>query len=196
MTASSEIPPNFSRLDDYIVDGSGFTGATHANGPPDGTMWLSTGTAFGGDDPDPSVTFNLGACTRSTASRSGTTMRSLSPGSTLTGRGVNQVTVQYGNTPALGSTVAGITNFAQADGSPRLRGEVFNTFTPFNAQYIRFDIDSNHGGDNNFYGLSEGPVRRRPRPGAGTGGAVRARGARLAPAAPARLTGSQYHPPG
>ena len=28
-------------------------------------------------------------------------------------------------------------------------------FPPFAARYIKFDIDSNHGGDNNFYGLSE-----------------------------------------
>jgi len=154
VTASSEIPPGFNRLDDFIVDGSGMTGATHGNGPPDGTMWLSRGTDFGGDDLDPSVTFNLGAV-YTINSFHVWNYNELAGATDLTGRGVNAVTVQFGTTPGLGSTVAGISNFARADATATYAGEEFNSFTPFNAQYIRFDIDSNHGGDNNFYGLSE-----------------------------------------
>jgi hypothetical protein len=154
VTASSEIPPNFTRFDDYIVDGSGLTGGTHVNGPPDGTMWLSTGSSFGGDDLDPSVTFDLGAIYTVTSFQVWN-YNELAGSTDLTGRGVNAVTVEYGLTATLGSTVPGITNFARADATSTYTGEVFNGFAPFNARYIKFDIDSNHGGDNNFYGLSE-----------------------------------------
>lgn len=154
VTSSSEIPPNFNRQDDFLVDNSGMTGDFHAIGPPDGTMWLSRGNAFGGEDLDPFVRFDLGQPYTVNSFRvwnynevAGTT--------NLTGRGVNAVTVRFGLTESLGSAVSGITNFAQADGTNSYAGEVFDSFTPFTARYILFDIDSNHGGDNNFYGLSE-----------------------------------------
>jgi len=154
VTASSEIPPGFNRLDDFIVDGSGMTGTTHGNGPPDGTMWLSRGTAFGGDDLDPSVTFDLGDVYTITSFHVWN-YNELAGATDLTGRGVNGVSIEFGTTAALGSTVAGITNFARADTTTTYAGEVFDGFAPFTARFIKFDIDSNHGGDNNFYGLSE-----------------------------------------
>jgi hypothetical protein len=151
VTASTEIPPNFDRKAAYLIDGSGLTGNQHT-GAVEPNMWLSQGTNFGGDDLDPFVLFDLGDVY---------TINSIQVWNynenppNLTGRGVNAVSVEYGTTAALGSTVAGITNFAQANGLNTYTGETFNAFTPFNARYIKFDIDSNHGGDNNFYGLSE-----------------------------------------
>ena len=152
--ASTEIPPGFNRQDDFLVDGSGLIGTTHGNGPPDGTMWLSTGTAFGGDDLDPFVIFDLGAVYTITSFRVWN-YNELAGATDLTGRGVDGVTVEHGVTAALGSTVAGITNFTRADSTTNYSGELFESFTPFAAQFIKFDINSNHGGDNNFYGLSE-----------------------------------------
>ena len=67
-------------------------------------------------------------------------------------RGVNAVTINYGSTPSLGSSVPGITNFSQTDATNTHAGEVFSSFTPFTAR----DIDSNYGDTNNFHGLSEG----------------------------------------
>ena len=154
VTASSEIPPNFDRQDDFIVDGSGLSGGFHTNNGPDGTMWLSTGDAFGGEDLDPFVIFDLGEVYQINSFQVWN-YNELAGSADLTGRGVNAVTVEYGLTAGLGSTVAGITNFARADATATYAGEVFDTFTPFNARFIKFDIDSNHGGDNNFYGLSE-----------------------------------------
>ncbi|MGD1978361.1 MAG: PEP-CTERM sorting domain-containing protein [Akkermansiaceae bacterium] len=153
VTASSQIgdTTSFNRADDYIVDGSGLTGLQHT-GAVEPNMWLSSGTSFGGDDPDPRVTFDLGAVYL--ISQIQVWNYNENPPN-LTGRGVNAVTINFGTTPALGSTVPGITNFAQASGLETYTGEVFNAFTPFTARYIEFDIDSNHGGDNNFYGLSE-----------------------------------------
>lgn len=145
---SSEIP-GFDRINDYIVDGSGMADGKHGNAP-DGSMWLSTGTAFGGDDPDPSVTFILGDVHTITSIQVWNYNEV-----NLPLRGVNEVTIEYGTTAALGSSVPGITNFAVAAGAEGYEGEVFDGFAAFDAKYIKFNIDSHHGGDNNFYGLSE-----------------------------------------
>ena len=152
VTASSEIPGPFNRQDDFIVNGNGLNGAGQHTAAVEPNMWLSTGTAFGGDDPDPSVIFNLGAVY--TIDSFHVWNYNESPPN-LTARGVNGVTVEYGTTPALGSVLAEVTSFTQADGTDTYTGENFSGFAPFVAQYIKFDILSNHGGDNNFYGLSE-----------------------------------------
>lgn len=151
VSSSSEIGGGFNRQDDFIVDGSGLSGGQHtATVQPN--MWLSTGTAFGGVDPDPWVLFDLGAVY--TISAIHVWNYNESPPD-LTARGVNSVTIQYGATPALGSVVPGITRFDKASGSSNYTGQRFDAFSPFAARYIKFDINSNHGGDNQFYGLSE-----------------------------------------
>ena len=127
VTASSEIVSPFDRLDDYIVNGSGLTGGQHT-GTVEPNMWLSTGTGFGGVDLDPSVTFDLGAVY--TISSFQVWNYNENPPN-LTSRGVNAVTVEFGTTLALGATVPGITNFAQANAQETYTGETFDSFTPF-----------------------------------------------------------------
>ena len=151
VTASSQIGAPFDRQDDFIVDGSGLSGGQHTTAVQP-NMWLSTGNGFGGIDPDPSVTFDLGAVYTITSFH---VWNYNEAPPNLTGRGVNSVSVEFGTTLALGGTIAGITNFAQADGLNTYAGENFSGFAPFNAQFIRFDINSNHGDGNTFYGLSE-----------------------------------------
>ena len=158
VSSSSEIP-GFDRINDYIVDGSGLSGGQHNSGA-NGVAWLSSGDAFGGEDTDPWVIFDLGATY--TINSFHVWNYNESAGGGLFTRGVNAVTVEYGTTlvgidtvGGVSGTVAGITNFAIANGQNTYTGQAFNAFTPFNARYIKFDINSNHGGDNNFYGLSE-----------------------------------------
>lgn len=153
VTASSQIGGTFNRPDDAIVNGSGLSGGQHTT-VVEPNMWLSTGTSFGGVDTDPRVTFDLGGLYRINQIQVWN-YNEAAPSPNLTSRGVNAVTINYGVDAALGSSVPGITNFAQATGLSTYTGEVFNSFTPFVARFIEFDIDSNHGGDNNFYGLSE-----------------------------------------
>ena len=156
VTASSEIATCCADRDPAdIVNFSGRTGTAGAGGTHNvtpGNMWLSTGNGFGGVDPDPWVQFDLGAV-YTINSFHVWNYNEVQPN--FPDRGVNAVSVQYGTTPALGSTVGGITNFARATGLNDYTGETFNTFTPFNARYIKFDIDSNHGDGATFYGLSE-----------------------------------------
>lgn len=151
VTASSQIGAPFNRQDDFIVDGSGLTGGQHT-GEVEPNMWLSSGSGFGGIDLDPSVTFDLGAVY--TISSFQVWNYNENPPN-LTSRGVNAVTIEFGTNLSFGSTVPGITNFTQANAQETYTGETFNSFTPFDARYIRFDIDSNHGDANSFYGLSE-----------------------------------------
>jgi hypothetical protein len=154
VTASSQITdtnPNFSRIDDFIVNGNGLSGGTHT-GSVEGNMWLSSANGFGGLDPDPRVTFDLGGLYL--IDQIQVWNYNENPPN-LTNRGVNAVTINFGATAALGGTVPGITNFAQANAQETYAGEVFDSFTPFEARYIEFDIDSNHGDGSGFYGLSE-----------------------------------------
>ena len=158
VTASSEGTNGLNRFDDNIVNLSGLTAGLHNYNSAD--MWLSSGTDFGGIDPNPSVLFDLGAVyTINSFHVWNYNEMDLRPNGSvrtnLTTRGVNGVSVEYGTTVGLGSTVAGISNFAKADGLATYAGQNFNGFTSFNARYIKFDINSNHGDANSFYGLSE-----------------------------------------
>ena len=155
VSSSSEIGAPFNRINDHLVNGSGLVGEGH-DGTPDGTMWLSEGTCCGGaQDFDPWVQFDLGDVYLITSIR--VWNYNEATGGNLTERGVNAVTIEHGITETLGSTVPGITNFTKAPEpvTNTYPGEVFDGFAPFTARYIRFDIDSNHNGDNFFYGLSE-----------------------------------------
>jgi hypothetical protein len=154
VTASSELDLSFGRTVDQIVDESGLTGNQHTTASPNDTMWLSEGNGFEGLDEDPWVLFDLGDVYTITGFQVWN-YNELAGSTDLTTRGVNAVTVEYGTTAGLGSTVAGISNFARADATNTYVGEVFDSFTSFNARYIKFDIDSNHGDGNSFYGLSE-----------------------------------------
>ncbi|MDG2124410.1 MAG: hypothetical protein P8J87_11965, partial [Verrucomicrobiales bacterium] len=124
VTASSQIGAPFDRQDDFIVNGSGLSGGQHITAVQP-NMWLSRGTAFGGDDLDPSVIFNLGA---EYVIDSFHVWNYNEAPPNLTARGVNGVTVEYGSTPALGSILTEVTNFAQATGLDDYAGEDFSGF--------------------------------------------------------------------
>ncbi|MCA9270446.1 MAG: PEP-CTERM sorting domain-containing protein, partial [Planctomycetales bacterium] len=150
VAASSEIATCCSDRDPAdIVNGSGLVGGLHDVNPSN--MWLSIGSGFGGVDPNPFVIFDMG----DVHTINSFNVWNYNEAGAFSTRGVNAVTVEYGNTPALGSTVSGITNFAQATGAAGYAGENFNSFTPFDARFVKFDIDTNHGDASTFYGLSE-----------------------------------------
>jgi len=141
-----------NRDGDHLVNGSGLTAGQH-NTNPDGFMWHTANEVAGAW-----VVFDLGAVYQ--VNSIDVWNHNSSIGVNETRRGINALTVQYGNAlygstnTATANTVAGITNFAEATGLATYTGQNFNAFTPFTAQFIAFEIDSNHAGDN-FVGLSE-----------------------------------------
>ena len=165
VTASSEITESgtgdgkLKRNPGNLVDGSGLITA-EIHDMVTANQWLSSsdGNAnWGGLDPDLWVLFDLGAVYTVDSMK----VWNFSEGDWSTGRGVNAVSVDYGTTVALGSTVPGITNLTIAPDA--VGGGI--TGTTYNmggivAQYIKIDITpgsgiGNHGGDNNFYGMNE-----------------------------------------
>ena len=165
-SASSSIGQPFDRVPAHAVNDSGLSpGDDLASTPdqvhhddPDGAMWLSTGTDFGGVDPNPSFTVDLGALYDLTGVRVFNYNEFYEPLSLdLTARGVNRVNVLVGETAP--TTPLGTVDIPQATGTDDYTGTFYDlvalTGGPVRARYFMLDIESNHGGDNQFYGLSE-----------------------------------------
>lgn len=134
----------FDRLAVYAVNGNGLdgTGTQHSNGAS-GVAWMANGVTA-------NIVFDLGA--EYTIDRFRVwNYNEAAAGNT--DRGINRVEVTYGLTAGLGSTLAGVTNFARADGTNTYTGEEFN-ISPITARYIKFDGLSNYG-DGGQIGLSE-----------------------------------------
>ena len=174
-TASSSLPgppqfPNFDRVPAHAIDGSGLTpGDNLASTPdqmhttaPDGFMWLSSGDGFGGTDPDPTFTVDLGGLYDLTGVRVFNYNENLPDGTRpdLSNRGVRETNVLLSsdgvNFVSLTPTPVTIP-IAPANAS--YTGTFFNlvalTGGPVTTRFFQFDIQNSHGGDNNFVGLSE-----------------------------------------
>ncbi len=141
----------FDRGASHTVDSSGLAGGFHS-ASPDGTMWESNGGGieayFGGEaDPNPLITFNLGA-TYNIAK-----MRVWNANETgQTAVGVARATLST-STDGTTFTSLGTINLSQAPGSSTID---FSQIVPVGAtgQYVRLsDLLSFNG--NGFVGLSE-----------------------------------------
>ena len=156
-TASSQLLGGFDRAASHVVDGSGFNAGTGEHTvTPDGFMWLSTGNgvAGGGADNDPQITFDLGAIKHVGQVQIWNYNEELAgfvpP---LRARGVNDLTVLVSNDGVVFSTLGTTTLFAATG---RATGDFHQTLDlDVNARFVRFARLTNHGGDNNFVGLSE-----------------------------------------
>jgi len=159
---SSDLKEGFAdRLAVYTIDGSGFepngTG-THST-DAEGNMWMNTGTfttgGNPGDDPLPStITYDL----EGNYDLDAFTVWNYN-GGTGTG-GANGVTVSVADTVGGPfTTLAGITNFAQAPGNDTTDfGETFDLTSlsaANNVRLLRIEITSNHGSGEDLAGLSE-----------------------------------------
>ena len=166
---SSELTASFNRPATMTIDGSGGVALSSLTGThdnlPDAGMWLSSGTCCGNVN-DPHVTakdgqlahivWDLGAIYD--VSRFNLWNYNERNG-LFTERGANSV----GITTSIADNLSGFSNsagsllgnfnFAEATGLNSYTGEMVNS--AFTGRYVRFDIFTNHGGDNNFAGLSE-----------------------------------------
>jgi len=160
---SSELTSGFDRQANYLVDGSGFDeGAGTHTVTPDGFMWLNNGTFAAPNDPNSPgavITLDLG---------SNYTLDSLTvwnynetlPGRPeLLGRGANAVEILVASSEGGAFSSLGNFNFDIAPGLADVDFGQNIDLSSFgaagNARQVRFNITSNHGGDNSFVGLSE-----------------------------------------
>jgi hypothetical protein len=160
---STELVGNFDRAANYLVDGSGFDeGAGTHTVTPDTFMWLNNGTFTAPNDPNSPgavITFDLG---------SNYTVNSLTvwnynetlPGrEDLLGRGANAVEILVASSEGGAFTSLGNFNFDIAPGLDNVdfgqNIDLSSLGAAGDARLVRFNITSNHGGDNNFVGLSE-----------------------------------------
>lgn len=166
-TASTQIGLPFNRFASQAVNDSGLSAGddlastadqTHVRFPPNTTMWLSTGSGFGGVDPNPTFTVDLGAVYDVTGVRVFNYNEFNEPnGPDLTARGVQRTNVLVGETAP--TTSLGAITLAKATGLSNYTGQFFDlvalTGAPVRTRFFELDIQSNWGGDNSFYGLSE-----------------------------------------
>lgn len=128
------------RIGANVVNGSGLNTNTWWHGADAAYTWLSSGTYA-----NQWIAFDLGDIY--TINRFHVWNYIEAAG--YANRGVDGVTISYGKTEALGSTVAGISSFA-ASSTGGTWGQAFTAFTPFKARYIRFAV-----GNRDYVGLSE-----------------------------------------
>ena len=162
-TASSNIP-GFDRGQAHAVDDSGLSSGgdntavtpdqTHT-AAPDGFMWLSRGNDFGGQDLDPFYLVDLGNVYDVTAIRvfnyneaGAFALRGVQAGRLLVSETAPPTTADPGGLPVVIPVAPGTNDYTGV--------LLFNdAAAPIRGRYFMLDIDSNYGGDNNFYGLSE-----------------------------------------
>jgi hypothetical protein len=149
---SSELGSNpFARHAVNVINGSGLVDGRHGV-TPDGTMWLSNGTFAAPTDPLPAeITFDLGALVHLTSFHVWNYNEATDG---LMTRGANNVQVLVAQDAGGPFTSAGSLTFIKASGTAGEPGQHFEFDQP-NVRYVRFNILSSHGGDNQFAGLSE-----------------------------------------
>lgn len=147
----------------YMVDNSGLSsGADSSLVTPDQThssgneleVWLSSGAGFGEVDTNPTVTIDLGAVYAVTALRVWNYNEA-----GFVSRGVQNTNFLVSTNNSTYSSLGSHT-LAIAPGSNSYAGQfvdlaALNSGNPLTFRYFQFDIQSNYGDVNSFYGLSE-----------------------------------------
>ncbi len=144
----------FDRTAEYVVNGAGLSGQTHSI-TPDGTMWLNTGSFAEPNDLEPEITFDLGAMVDLASVKIWNYNETLEGRPELLGRGVGTADIMVAGDDLVFSTLIAGQAFDIAPGLDDVDfGQVID-LSGTQARYVKFDILSNQGGDNNFVGLSE-----------------------------------------
>lgn len=149
----------FNRNAAYAVSGAGLDyGDTHTIAP-DGNMWLNQGT-FGGDpsihDLAPEITFDLGSVQKIATMKIWNYNETV-PGreDELLGRGVAMTDVLVAGEDQVFFPLYTFLEIDRANGDSTVDFSQSFDMGGVMARYVKLDILSNHGGDNNFVGLSE-----------------------------------------
>jgi hypothetical protein len=144
----------FDRTALYVVNGAGLSGQTHSINP-EATMWLNTGTFAQPNDLAPEITFDLGSVVSLASVKVWNYNETLAGRPELLGRGVGTADILVAGEDLAFTTLISQQAFDKAPGLDNVDfGQVIN-LSGAQARYVKFDVLSNQGGDNNFVGLSE-----------------------------------------
>ena len=147
---SSQLTSGYTRAAVNTINNSGLTSGQHGT-TPDGTMWLSNGIFAAPNDPLPAViTYDLGSAVHLTSVHVWNYNEVNFPA-----RGARQVQVLVASTAGGEDfTLLGTYTFIKASGLATEPGQHIE-IDQLNVRRVRFNILNNHGGDNEFAGLSE-----------------------------------------
>ncbi|MBN2022335.1 MAG: hypothetical protein JW809_06030 [Pirellulales bacterium] len=156
-TASTELLGGFMRFAANTTDGvgRGTTWPDGVSGQVDG-MWLNNGTFAAPNDLDPWILFDLGEArplAKMVVYNYNENYPYWDPPMDLTNRGSGEIEV-FTSTDGVTFTSLGTYQLSQATGDGANPGQVVNLGGVV-AQYVKLDILSGLGGDNNFVGLNE-----------------------------------------
>ncbi len=144
----------FDRTADYVVSGAGLVGQTHSINP-EATMWLNNGVFAVPNDLEPEITFDLGSVQSLDSVKVWNYNETLPGRPELLGRGVGTADISIADESLVFATLISAQAFDVAPGLDNVDfGQVIDLMGA-NARYVKFDVLSNHGGDNEFVGLSE-----------------------------------------
>ncbi len=159
-SVSSELITNFNRGAENVVNGSGlFLDGSHSI-TPDGTMWLNAGNGCCGDAPDPlgpeaEIVFDLGSVVSLDRMKVWNYNEMLPNRPELLMRGVALGDILTAGDDLEFTTFAADVEFEIAPGDELEDfGQVID-LAGTNARYVKLALLANHGGDNDFLGLSE-----------------------------------------
>ena len=144
----------FNRTADYVLDLSGWTNEGFHSIGPEGNMWLNTGSFVEPNDLEPEIAFDLGAVVEIDSVKVWNYNETLPGRDELLGRGVAAADILVAGEDLEFTVLAEGVEF---DIAPGVEDEDFGQIIDLGveARYVKFDILSNHDGDNDFVGLSE-----------------------------------------
>lgn len=163
---STELTASFNRAASYLVDGGGGVDFDEVAGThtvtPDGSMWLNNGTFTTPNDPNAPgaiITFDLGGNYDLDFVTVWNYNEFLPGRPDLLQRGANAVEILVSTSEVGPFTSLGNFNFTIAPGVNNVDFgqdiDVSSLAGSDDVRLVQFNITSNHGGDNNFVGLSE-----------------------------------------
>ena len=150
-TATSSLGGNFNRMDVLSIDGSGLNADGSHTVAPDGFMWLSNGTFTTPQDLEPEIVFDLGAV----YSVDTMLVWNYNEAGAFTLRGVGTADILTAGADGVFSSLIANQTFDEAPGTGDIDFHQTIDLAGVKAQFIKLDISSNLGGDNDFVGLSE-----------------------------------------
>lgn len=172
LSVSSELVTSFRRGAANVVNESGLSPDGAHSTAPDDTMWLNAGNGCCGDAADPlqpaaEIAFDLGAVVSLESMKVWNYNESLPGRPELLLRGAKTADIFTAGEDLEFTLLASGVELEQAPGSAAEDFGQLIDLAGVSARYVRLDLLENHGGDNDFIGLSEVQFFQVPEPTSG-----------------------------